>query len=93
MIGYGNFLLATNTTDGMQQYNVEAGGSASLVANSYSPRFLFTAFDCVFGGNCIDGTGDRDNRLLRNSAINDYTIWTAGVGPVRERRCSPMARS
>lgn len=77
-IGYGNFALFTNTTDGMKQYDVEAGGSFTSVANSYSPRILFQAFDCVFAGDCLDDNGIRDNRLLRNSAINDHTNYEDG---------------
>lgn len=72
-IGFGNFALFTNTTDGLQQYDVEAGGTFTAVPNTYSPRIIFLAFDCLFGGDCLDSNGIRDNRLLRNSAINDHT--------------------
>src|SRR5690606_21013265 len=31
---FGNFLLATNTTDGLQAYDIEAAGSVSAVADA-----------------------------------------------------------
>lgn len=80
MIPFGNFLLATNTADGLQEYDVEAGGPIGPVS-AYDPRVIFTAFNCVFGGDCLDTLGGtRDTRLLRNSAINQHTVWTPGIG-------------
>lgn len=77
-LAFGNYALFTNRQDGLQQYDVEAGGAFAAVPNTFAPRFLFTAFDCVFYGDCLDKAGNRDNRLLRNSAFNDHTNLVDG---------------
>lgn len=73
---FGNFLLMTNTTDGLESYNIETPAGFSAIANAGDPRFIFTCANMVFGLDCLDDQGDRDNRLIRNSDFNDFTNWT-----------------
>lgn len=76
---FGNFLLYTNTTDGMQAYNIETGGAPTYISAAGDPRELEIIANCVFGFDCKDATGTRDNRLIRNSDFNDHTDWTGGA--------------
>lgn len=73
---FGAFLLGTNTADGLYAYNVEAGGAATQITAANRPRFIFSCANVLIGLDCLDKDGSRDNRLIRNSAINDHTNWT-----------------
>lgn len=75
-IHFGSFLLMTNTTDGLESYNVETPAGFSAIADAGDPRFIFTCANMVFALDCLDSAGDRDNRLIRNSDFNDFTNWT-----------------
>jgi hypothetical protein len=72
---FGAQLLGTNTTDGMYAYNVETPAGASVITAAGKPRFIFSCANVVIGLDCLDNNGVRDNRLIRNSAINDHTDW------------------
>lgn len=72
---YGAFLLGTNTTDGLQGYNVETPGGFTTYADAGKPREIFAIANTLVGLDCEDNNGTRDNRLIRNSAINDHTNW------------------
>lgn len=73
IIQFGNYLVFTNRSDGMLQYNVVTGGAITSISGAPKARFIFVAFDCVFALDC-----DGENRLMRNSATNDHQIWTPG---------------
>lgn len=73
---YGTKLLYTNTTQGLRAYDVESGGAASAVSAAKAPRWLWECGNLLFGGDCLDSTGTRNNRLLRSSAFSDHTNWT-----------------
>ena len=73
---FGTKLLYTNTTDGLRAYDVELGGAASAVAAAKNPRWIFVCGNILFGLNCLDNSGARDNRLIRSSAFSDHTNWT-----------------
>lgn len=73
---FGTKLLYTNTTQGMRAYDVEAGGSASAVSEAKAPRWIFECGNILFGLDCLDSTGTRNNRLIRSSAFSDHTNWT-----------------
>lgn len=73
---FGTKLLYTNTTDGMRVYDVESGGAASAVAAAKNPRWIFVCGNILFGLNCLNSAGSRDNRLIRSSAFSDHTNWT-----------------
>lgn len=77
-IHFGSFLLATNTTDGLLAYNVEAGGAVSAIADANDPAFIFVVANVVVALNCLDDSGNRDNRLIRNSDYNQHTDWKGG---------------
>jgi len=84
---FGNYLLGTNTTDGMQAYNVETPAGISYVSAAGDPRQIFSCGNVVVGLDCKDDSGNRDNRLIRNSAINDHTNWTtrgADIQPLED---------
>ncbi len=74
MSSYGKFMLATNRTDGVQAYDMDAGGVFAAVTDAPDARILFPAFGAVFAGDC-NGV----NTLLLNSAIQDHTNWTTGA--------------
>ena len=76
---FGDKLLYTNTTEGLRAYDVEAGGAASAIAAAGDPREIFVCANMVFGLDCKDNAGDRNNRLIRNSDFNDHTDWTGGA--------------
>lgn len=73
---YGDHLIASNTTDGMFEWNIEAGGAVTLVADAPAARIVFPWAEMVLALDC-----DGDNRLMRNSAPGSYTNWkTKGAG-------------
>jgi hypothetical protein len=72
---FGTKLLYSNTTDGMRAYDVEAGGVAA-VTTAKAPRWFFECGNLLFGLDCLDSAGNRDNRLIRSSAFSDHTNWT-----------------
>lgn len=78
-IHFGDYLLFTNTTDGLVSYNVETPAGFTSVSAAGAPRFVFTCANMVFGLDCLDNVGDRDNRLIRNSDFNSFTNWTTGA--------------
>jgi len=73
---FGTKLLYSNTTQGMRAYDVEAGGAAAAVSNAKAPRWFFECGNILFGLDCLDSTGTRNNRLIRSSAFSDHTNWT-----------------
>lgn len=73
---FGTKLLYSNISDGMRAYDVEAGGAASAVAAAKDPRWFFEAGNILFGLDCLDNAGNRNNRLIRSSAFSDHTNWT-----------------
>jgi hypothetical protein len=77
---FGAQLLGTNTTDGLQAYNVETPAGFTTISDAGSPREIFTCANVVVALDCIDNGGTRDNRLIRNSAISDHTNWKTKGG-------------
>jgi hypothetical protein len=76
---FGSFLLATNTTDGLIAYNVEAPAGFSAISAAGSPRYIFVVANVIVALDCLDKDGARDNRLIRNSDFNDHTDWSGGA--------------
>lgn len=76
---YGDFLTYTNTVDGLRAYNVESGGAAAAVTAAGKPRSIFECGDILFGLDCENRAGARDNKLIRSCKRGDHTAWT-GVG-------------
>lgn len=77
-VQFGDYLLYTNTTDGMWAYNIETGAAPSYIAAAGDPRQIFVNANMVFGLDCKDDAADRNNRLIRNSDFNDHTDWSGG---------------
>jgi len=77
-VQFGDYLLYTNTTDGMWAYNIELGGAPSYISAAGDPRQIFVNANMVFGLDCKDNSGNRNNRLIRNSDFNDHTDWSEG---------------
>lgn len=75
---FGDKVLFTNTTDGLQAYDMELGGAPVYIPDAGDPRFIFVTANMVFALDCKDGAGARDNRLIRNSDFNDHTDWKGG---------------
>jgi hypothetical protein len=73
---FGTKLLYTNTTQGLRAYDVEAGGAASAVSAAKAPRWMFECGNILFGLDCLDKNGDRNNKLIRTTAFSDHTNWT-----------------
>jgi hypothetical protein len=76
---FGSYLLATNTTDGLQSYNVETPAGFTAISDAGDPAEIFTCANMVFGLDCLDGDGNRNNRLIKNSDFNSFTNWTSGA--------------
>lgn len=76
---FGSYLLATNTTDGLISYNVESPAGFSTISDAGAPRFIFLCGNMLFGLDCLDQSGNRNNRLIRNSDFNSFTDWTNGA--------------
>lgn len=72
---FGNKLLATNTSDGLQQYDVEVPAGFSTIADAGDPKQIFVCANTVVALDCLDNAGNRDTRLVRTSAIGDQTEW------------------
>lgn len=77
-VQFGDYLLYTNTTDGMWAYNIEVGGAPTYIADAGDPRQIFVNANMVFALDCKDNSGTRNNRLIRNSDFNDHTDWKTG---------------
>jgi hypothetical protein len=76
MCQYGERLIATNTTDGMLEWDIETGGTVDPVTDGPAARSVFVWAQMVIALDC-----DGDNRLMRNSAPGSYTNWTTrGAG-------------
>ena len=75
-VRFGTKLLYTNTTQGMRAYDVESGGAAAAVAAAQKPRFIFECGNILFGLDCLDSSANRDNKLIRSSALSDHTNFT-----------------
>lgn len=78
-VQFGNILLFTNTTDGLQAYNIETGGAPAYISAAGDPREIEVIANMVFAFDCKDDAGDRNNRLIRNSDFNDHTDWVGGA--------------
>lgn len=77
-VQFGNFLLYTNTTDGLWAYNIELGGAPTYISAAGDPREIEIIANMVFAFDCKDALGDRNNRLILNSDFNDHTDWSGG---------------
>jgi hypothetical protein len=75
-VRFGTKLLYTNTTQGMRAYDVESGGAASAVSAAQSPRWMFECGNILFLLDCLDSAGNRNNKLIRSSALSDHTNYT-----------------
>lgn len=75
-VRFGTKLLYTNTSEGMRAYDVESGGAASAVSAANKPRWIFECGNILFGLDCLDNAGARNNRLIRSTAFSDHTNWT-----------------
>jgi hypothetical protein len=79
LLQFGTKLVSTDTTQGLRQYDLEAGGAASAISG-VAPRWIFECGNMVFGLDCLDQTtGLRNNRLIRSTKFSDQTAWT-GAG-------------
>jgi len=76
---FGTKLLYTNTTQGLRAYDIESAGAAVAIASAGSPRWIFECGNILFGLDCLDSTGARNNRLIRSSKMGVHTAWT-GAG-------------
>lgn len=79
LLHFGNYLIASNTTDGMYDYDVESPAGVNAVSGGPSARCLWSCANAVFAGDC-----DGNNRQLRTSAFGNHTIWTTGQGGATE---------
>lgn len=72
---FGNKLLATNTTQGLMQYDIETPAGFSNIDAAGDPREIFIVANTVVALDCLDDAGNRDNRLIRTSAIGNQNEW------------------
>ncbi len=83
-IHFGTKLLFTNANDGLQSYDVEAGGAVVAIPDAGDPAYIFTCANFVVGLNCLDSLGNRNIRLIRTSGFNDQTNWTSDGADYQE---------
>lgn len=81
---FGTKLLFTNTVDGLNSYDVEAGGAVSAIAAAGDPAFIFSCSNFIVALNCLDSTGARDIRLIKTSGFNDQTNWVSDGADYQE---------
>lgn len=67
---FGSYLHASNTADGLLQFDVNLDSSFSTTSDAPSARFIFTWANALFALDC-----DNENRVMRNSAIGNSLIW------------------
>lgn len=67
---FGSFLLNTNTTDGLNAYNVETPAGNNAVSGAPAARFAFSANNVVVALDC-----DGNNRRMQTSGVGDHTAW------------------
>lgn len=67
---FGSYLINTNTTDGMNAYNVETPAGNNAVAGAPSARIVFSANNVVVALDC-----DGNNRRMQTSGVGDHTAW------------------
>lgn len=79
MCQYGEHLIATNTFDGMLQWDIETGGSVTAVTDGPAARSVFVWAEMVIALDC-----EGDNRLMQNSAPGSYTNWTTQGASAQE---------
>lgn len=72
---FGSQLLYTNTTDGLQAYDLESPGTPTYIADAGDPREIFTCSNAVVALDCLDQVGDRNNRLIMTSQRGNHTNW------------------
>lgn len=71
---FGNYLIATNVTDGPKVYNIEAGGTfASLSGSPPKARFVDVIEDYV-----VLASLENDAFGIAWSDTNDATVWSSG---------------
>lgn len=70
---FGSKLLGTNIADGIRSYDIETGTDEGAVSGAPAARSIMSVGDVIVALDC-----DGDNRLIRNSDINDHTNWTSG---------------
>lgn len=83
-IHFGTKFLFTNTVDGLNEYDVEAGGAVSAISGAGDPAYIFTCANFVVALNCLDSNGNRNIRLIRTSGFNDQTNWTSDGADYQE---------
>lgn len=83
-IHFGTKLLYTNTVDGLQSYDVQAGGAVSAITAAGNPAYIFTCANFVIALNCLDTSGNRNNRLIKTSGFNDQTNWISDGADYQE---------
>lgn len=81
---FGTKLLFTNTTDGLQSYDVEASTGPTYIAVAGDPAYIFSCANFLVALNCKDTTGNRDIRLIKTSGFNDQTNWTTDGADYQE---------
>jgi hypothetical protein len=74
-VHFGNFLLFSNSTDGMLQYNVESPGSVTAVSGAPAAVSMFVANNQLFAL----GDTTSDLKIIKYSDLNDHTNWTTGM--------------
>lgn len=74
-VHFGDKFLSTNTTDGLQQYDIESPAGFSVIDDAGAPRDIFKCANVIVALDCEDDSGTRDNRLIRSSDIGNQTEW------------------
>ena len=68
---YGDNLIASNTTDGLLEFDIESGGAVAAVSGAPAARTVFFWAEMLIALDC-----DGNNRMMQNSAPGSYTNWS-----------------
>jgi len=71
---FGDWLLATNATDGLWAYDINNGGAMVNITAAPVAKYIFVTNNMVVALQC-----DGDLTLLKNSDFNDHTEWVNGA--------------
>lgn len=73
---FGIYMMATNTGDGLLAYNLQTPAGFVAVTDAGAPREIKTIANTLVALDCEDDSGNRDNRLIRTSAVGNAFKWS-----------------
>ena len=79
MVLFGSKLIYTNTTDGMQAYDVSTSTAEGAVAGAPAARALVVINNVLFALGTVTNPD-----IMQSSDIGQYNVWTGGASDGKE---------